>query len=204
MENWYEKTRAKTEHIFHAIIKHDFVIDLMQANLDKDIFGFYVNQDSLYLSEYKKSLVTVGTKCLRPDETQFFYASATGIIEVEDALHKTFLDTKALTNDKYHDDQRKEKYLLYDASYQYRQKIYNPHPEAKEPKRKATSYHLGRGNVLDYIFISQHFNKKNKNKIAHVTDYVVLDTHLNENKDGSLLNSDHAQVVCELSCLLPC
>ena len=97
MENWYEKTRAKTEHIFHAIIKHDFVIDLMQANLDKDIFGFYVNQDSLYLSEYKKSLVTVGTKCLRSDETQFFYASATGIIEVEDALHKSFLDAKYKT-----------------------------------------------------------------------------------------------------------
>ena len=33
---------------------------------------------------------------------------------------------------------------------------------------------------------------------------VLLDTHLNENKDGSLLNSDHAQVVCELSYLLPC
>lgn len=91
MENWYEKTREKTEHIFHAIIKHDFVIDLMQANLDKDIFGFYVNQDSLYLSEYKKSLVTVGTKCHHAEETQFFYESATGIIQVEDALHKEFL-----------------------------------------------------------------------------------------------------------------
>lgn len=94
MENWYEKTRKKTEHIFHAIIKHDFVIDLMQANLDKDIFGFYVNQDSLYLSEYKKSLVTVGTKCQHPEETQFFYESATGIIQVEDALHKEFLKEK--------------------------------------------------------------------------------------------------------------
>jgi len=94
MENWYEKTREKTEHIFHAIIKHDFVIELMQDTLDKDIFGFYVNQDSLYLSEYKKSLVTVGTKCHRPEETQFFYESATGIIQVEDALHKTFLDDK--------------------------------------------------------------------------------------------------------------
>ena len=92
MENWYEKTREKTEHIFHAIIKHDFVIDLMQATLDKDIFGFYVNQDSLYLSEYKKSLVTVGTKCHRHEETQFFYEAATGIIQVEDSLHKTFLE----------------------------------------------------------------------------------------------------------------
>ena len=97
MENWYEETRKKTEHIFQAITKHDFVIGLMQATLDKDIFGFYVNQDSLYLSEYKKSLVTVGTKCHRPEETQFFYESATGIIEVEDALHKLFLEDKYCT-----------------------------------------------------------------------------------------------------------
>ncbi|MDQ7046158.1 MAG: thiaminase II [Sulfurovum sp.] len=94
MENWYEKTREKTEHIFNAISKHGFVIDLMHGTLDKDIFGFYVNQDSLYLSEYKKSLVTVGTKCHRAEETQFFYESATGIIEVEDALHKQFLEDK--------------------------------------------------------------------------------------------------------------
>ena len=94
MENWYEETRKKTEHIYQSIIKHDFVIDLMQAKLDKDIFGFYVNQDSLYLSEYKKSLVTVGTKCHRAEETQFFYESATGIILVEDALHKEFLEDK--------------------------------------------------------------------------------------------------------------
>ncbi|CAA6828586.1 MAG: Thiaminase II (EC [uncultured Sulfurovum sp.] len=94
MENWYQKTRKETEHIFQAIIKHGFVQDLMQSTLDKDIFGFYVNQDSLYLSEYKKSLVTVGTKCHRPEETQFFYESATGIIEVEDALHKLFLEDK--------------------------------------------------------------------------------------------------------------
>lgn len=95
--NWYEETRKKTEHIFSAITKHDFVVDLMQARLDKDIFGFYVNQDSLYLSEYKKALVTVGTKCLDADETQFFYMSATGIIEVEDALHKVFLEEKYLS-----------------------------------------------------------------------------------------------------------
>jgi len=94
MQNWYENTRAKTEHIFQAITEHGFVKDLMAGKLDADIFGFYVNQDSLYLSEYKKSLVTVGTKCHRAEETQFFYESATGIIEVEDALHKQFFDAK--------------------------------------------------------------------------------------------------------------
>jgi len=94
MQNWYEKNRAKTENIFQAIISHDFVNELMHATLDKDTFGFYVNQDSLYLSEYKKALVGVGTKCHRPKDTQFFYESATGIIEVEDALHKEFLEAK--------------------------------------------------------------------------------------------------------------
>lgn len=94
MQNWYEETRKKTEHIFQSIIKHDFVVELMQATLEKDTFGFYVNQDSLYLREYKKSLVTVGTKCHKPKETQFFYEAAIGIIEVEDALHKLFLEDK--------------------------------------------------------------------------------------------------------------
>lgn len=94
MQDWYIQTREKTEYIFEAITTHNFVTELMKAKLNKDTFGFYVNQDSLYLSEYKKALVTVGTKCHRAEDTQFFYESATGIIEVEDALHKIFLEEK--------------------------------------------------------------------------------------------------------------
>jgi len=105
----------------------------------------------------------------------------------------------ALSNPRYYDDTSKENIVLHDASYQYKQKIHNPHPEAKEAKRKATSYFLGKGNVLDYIFISNDFHENNKDKIAKVTNYTVLDKHLQENRDGSLLKSDHAQVVCELT-----
>ena len=76
MQNWYERTRAKTEKIFQEITTHNFVTELMQATLDKDTFGFYVNQDSLYLSEYKKALVAVGSKCRKPADTQFFYEAA--------------------------------------------------------------------------------------------------------------------------------
>ena len=96
MQNWYAAQREKTEPIFQAIISHEFVKGLMDATLPKDTFGFYVNQDSLYLAEYKKALVTVGTKCHKADETQFFYESATGIITVEDALHKLFLEKQYL------------------------------------------------------------------------------------------------------------
>jgi len=108
------------------------------------------------------------------------------------------LTIDALSKPNYHDAYRKESLVLHDASYEYSQEVYNPHPEAKEPQRKSTSYFLGKGNVLDYIFISQHFSKEGEDHLAIVSDYSVLDEHLKENKDGSLLTSDHAQVVCEL------
>jgi endonuclease/exonuclease/phosphatase family metal-dependent hydrolase len=99
------------------------------------------------------------------------------------------LTIDALTNHKYHDPKSEEDFVLYDARYHYKEIIKNPHPEAKEPQRKPTSYFLGKGNVLDYIFISNHFN---------VVDYTVLDEHLHEHGIDLLLKSDHAQVVCEL------
>lgn len=107
----------------------------------------------------------------------------------------------ALTNNKYHDENRKETFTLTDAYHQYKRKIYNPHPEQKEIKRPSTSYFAGKGNVLDYIFISNSFNKKNKERVAQVSNYEIFDAHIEENHDGSLLKSDHAQVVCELEFL---
>jgi endonuclease/exonuclease/phosphatase family metal-dependent hydrolase len=105
----------------------------------------------------------------------------------------------ALCNNKYHDDKRKDSLILHDAYNQLEKTIYNPHPEQKEIKRTPTSFFAGKGNVLDYIFISKEFNKKNKNCIAKVSSYTIFNKHLEENPDGSLLKSDHAQVVCELT-----
>lgn len=107
----------------------------------------------------------------------------------------------ALTNNKYHNDNRKESFTLIDAYLQHKKKVYNPHPEQKELKRTPTSYFAGKGNVLDFIFISNAFSKKNNDRIAQVSNYEVFNKHLEENHDGSLLKSDHAQVVCELTFL---
>ena len=96
MNSWYEEVRVKTEPIFQEIVNHDFIKDLMAGTLSKDVFGFYVNQDTLYLSEYTKVLSQVGIKCYEAQETQFYLESATGIIEVEKALHQVFLDEKYL------------------------------------------------------------------------------------------------------------
>lgn len=106
---------------------------------------------------------------------------------------------EALSNKKYHDETfKKDDYLMLDAYHYFEKKIYNPHPEQKEIKRTPTSYFAGKGNVLDYIFVSNLFDKNRKNSIGKITSYEVFDKHLQKNQNGSLLSSDHAQVVCEL------
>jgi thiaminase/transcriptional activator TenA len=91
MQNWFTQVRENTEQIIHAIKKHPFITDLIDGTLPIDVFEFYINQDSLYLENYKKVLAAVGLKCTHSDDMQFFLSSATGIIEVENQLHQLFL-----------------------------------------------------------------------------------------------------------------
>ena len=128
-----------------------------------------------------------------------FKKCKTPIICMCDLNDKEFsLSIDALTNRSYHDEKKKfNSYLLYDSYRLNSKKEYNPHPEKKQ-ERTPTSYYMSYGNVLDYIFVSKEFNKKDKNSIGKVISYEVLNEHLKDNPDGSLLQSDHAQVVCEI------
>jgi endonuclease/exonuclease/phosphatase family metal-dependent hydrolase len=120
--------------------------------------------------------------------------------DLNDKEFSLTIDT--LTNRKYHDESiSKNDYLLLDAYYYFKKKIYNPHPLQKEIKRTPTSYFAGKGNVLDYVFVSNLFDKNRKNSIGKITSYEVFDKHLQKNQNGSILSSDHAQVVCELEIL---
>ncbi|MGE0052112.1 MAG: endonuclease/exonuclease/phosphatase family protein [Arcobacter sp.] len=109
------------------------------------------------------------------------------------------LTIDALTNKKYHEENlKKDDFLLLDAYHLHKIKVINPHPEFKGVKRTPTSYFAGKGNVLDYVFVSKHFDKNNKFHIGKITSYEIFDEHLQKNQNGSLLKSDHAQIVCEI------
>lgn len=99
MANWFETVSIKTADILQQIKAHPFIEELLAGTLPKDIFYFYVNQDSLYLAEYKKVLAQVGIKCSDENDTQFFLSAATGIIDVENALHQNFLQQTTKTNE---------------------------------------------------------------------------------------------------------
>ena len=99
MSNWYEIINNKTEVILNQIKEHPFIVKLMDGSLPNDIFRFYINQDALYLSEYKNVLAILGSKCQDENDTQFFLDSATGIINVEDVLHQKFLKNNEINNE---------------------------------------------------------------------------------------------------------
>lgn len=127
-----------------------------------------------------------------------FKTCSTPIICICDLNDKEFsLSIDALTNKAYHENKKFNSYLLYDSYNLAPKNEHNPHPE-KKFVRTPTSYYMSYGNVIDYIFVSKDFNKKDKNAIGKIFSYEVFDEHLQENKDGSLLKSDHAQIVSEI------
>ena len=99
---------------------------------------------------------------------------------------------EALTNKRFYiKDLKKDDFILFDSYYLAPKNIYNPHPEFKGFTRTPTSYFVGKGNTLDFIFVSKELKNSIKN-------YKVFDEHLQKNQNGSLKQSDHAQVVCEI------
>ncbi|WP_321312144.1 endonuclease/exonuclease/phosphatase family protein [Halarcobacter sp.] len=127
-----------------------------------------------------------------------FRKTKTPIICMCDLNDKEYsLSIDVLTNNAYHQDLDKDYNLLFDAFYLCDKKPYNPHPE-KKIERTPTSYFQSIGNVIDYIFVSKEFNKRSKSYFAKISSYEVFDKHLKDNKNGSLLQSDHAQIVCEI------
>lgn len=99
---------------------------------------------------------------------------------------------EALCNQRFYKNfLKKDSFILFDSFNLAPKKIYNPHPEQKEIKRVPTSYFIGHGNTLDFIFLSSFFKNR-------VKKHIVFDEHLQKNRYGTLLTSDHASVVCEI------
>jgi len=79
--------------------------------------------------------------------------------------------------------------------------LFNPMASAEE--RQATHYHFAKGNVLDYILLSQEFQPDSQYSVAEVTDYCVLDKHLiNPSFEHDKQASDHAFVSVTVSFVL--
>ncbi|RXK00299.1 endonuclease [Arcobacter sp. CECT 8986] len=94
-----------------------------------------------------------------------------------------------LTNKKCHNIKTFKEYESIDLKEDLY--MYDSYNKASEkPQRKPTSYYKTVGNILDYIFVSKDIN---------VVNFKQHDLHLRDNQNGSILQSDHAQIVAQLS-----
>ncbi|MDC5851778.1 endonuclease/exonuclease/phosphatase family protein [Vibrio europaeus] len=74
---------------------------------------------------------------------------------------------------------------------------------AIESERPPTHYHFAKGNVLDYILLSQEFQPDSQYSMADVTGYQTLDAHLiNPSFEKDRQASDHAFVAVTVQFVL--
>ncbi|MCZ6632436.1 MAG: thiaminase II [bacterium] len=77
--------------IYAEILAHPFIRGLTDGSLDRGAFKFYIVQDALYLREYARALSICAAKAPEEQDIAMFNEHASGAIEVERELHRTFL-----------------------------------------------------------------------------------------------------------------
>ncbi len=92
-------TRAiwdETKDMFDAILALPFNRELADGTLDSKRFAFYVQQDSLYLTDYARALALLAAKAPDSASAELLLGYAKEGIEVERALHERFYATFAI------------------------------------------------------------------------------------------------------------
>ena len=93
MGKFSDETWAHVAPVREAIYALDFNRALAAGDLDRDVFAFYILQDSLYLAEYARALAIAAAKAPNGDALRTFAGSAVEAIAVEQALHAEYFKT---------------------------------------------------------------------------------------------------------------
>ncbi len=80
------------QSLYDRIIALPFNQELMQGVLDPEKFKFYVNQDSLYLKDFGRSLAILGGRSLENQHLQDLTKFAQETITVEGLLHRHYFE----------------------------------------------------------------------------------------------------------------
>jgi thiaminase/transcriptional activator TenA len=87
--------------IFSSILKHPFILGLTSGNLPEQSFKYYIIQDYLYLKEFSKALLLVASKAPDDDYRITFAEHAIQALNVERALHSSFMSSWKISPDDY-------------------------------------------------------------------------------------------------------
>lgn len=91
MRRWSDRAWEAAEPVYRRITEHPFVEALAAGSLSEERFRHYLRQDALYLDGYARRLAHIAARLTRKEHTEAFLHFALEGIEVERALHASFL-----------------------------------------------------------------------------------------------------------------
>lgn len=86
--NYTQELWKAIEDRYERILEHPFLKELKEGTLSKEVFAFYIGQDSLYLQRFGRALALLGA---RSDDSQHlleFARFAASGVEVERSMHE--------------------------------------------------------------------------------------------------------------------
>ena len=87
---WSEKAWEAIAPVYKEIITSPFIVELMNGTLDREKFTFYIQQDTLYVSDYGRILTAIATRLTRPEHVEAFLGFAGESVAAEKAFHQIF------------------------------------------------------------------------------------------------------------------
>ena len=91
-KSWSEKVWKKSSRIYNAILDLDFLKELSEGTLDKDIFARYIAQDELYLKNYYHQMNMLADLMEDKKDRNLFLSFAQSGMEGEKAMHDMPID----------------------------------------------------------------------------------------------------------------
>ena len=90
---WSEKAWKAITPVYEKIVTSPFIVELMNGTLDREKFAFYIQQDTLYISDFGKILTAIASKLTKPEHVEAFIGFAGDSIFAEKAMHQQFFET---------------------------------------------------------------------------------------------------------------
>lgn len=88
-----EIAMEKCGPVIHAIIEHPFNKELADGTLDLSKFAYYIEQDTLYLRDFARSLAIIASKVALKFAKDFLSFSVGSLIDEQEAVHVFYRQT---------------------------------------------------------------------------------------------------------------
>lgn len=98
MKKWSHLVCEKAMPILEKINAHPFINELIDGTLDAKNFGFYIQQDTLYLGTYGRILSDIAKQLDNPEYSSTFFSFADDSVYVEQSMHDVYKDILELSD----------------------------------------------------------------------------------------------------------